>query len=153
MSLDPETIDTLMQSALAVAKQAADAGEVPVGAVIWHAGKEIARGHNLVEQQKAVSRHAEVVALEAAAESIGDWRLNEAILCVTIEPCTMCTAAIKLARVGTVIFGAEDPSMGACGSIFDLMPDTRIGHVPRVISGVREEECAALMKNFFKERR
>ncbi len=153
MRLTARYIDSLMLAALAEAKNALELGEIPIGAVLARDRKIIASAHNLVEAQTCVARHAEILAIEAASNSSGNWRLTDTVLCVTIEPCTMCSGAIKLSRVGTVIFGARDPSMGAFGSLYDLSVDKRVGHVPRVIQGIREEECARLMKEFFQARR
>ena len=153
MDLSEHSVDRLMEAALEQAELAASRGEVPVGAVIAIDDKIIARAHNLVEKNKAISNHAEVLALEQAAKNRNNWRLSDATLCVTIEPCTMCVGALKLSRVKNLIIGAMDPSMGACGSIYDLTQDKRAGHIPRVLYGVREQECASLMKRFFADKR
>lgn len=142
-----------MLAALEQAKLAKAKNEVPIGAVIYKDGQIIARSHNLVESNKNVAQHAEVLAITEASKAIGDWRLNDCILCVTIEPCTMCSGAIKLSRISTVIYGAADPSMGAFGSLYDISQDPRPGPVPRVITGVFENECASLVKDFFASKR
>lgn len=153
MQITDSLVNRLMEEALMQARLAFDLGEVPVGAVVACDGKIIARAHNLVEVNKAISQHAEILALESAAQANDNWRLTNATLCVTIEPCTMCTGAIKFARIQTLIFGATDASMGACGSLYDISQDPRVGHIPRVIQGVRADECGALMKDFFAGRR
>ena len=153
MRIKPEFIETLMQEALKEARAAYSLGEVPVGAVVAYKNEIIAKGHNLVEKQSSVIKHAELIAIEKAEEVLQNWRLNDCILCVTIEPCTMCTGAIKLARIGTVVFGAQDPSMGAFGSIYDLSQNSNFGSTPRVIAGVAESTCASLMSDFFREKR
>ncbi len=150
LKIDSSLANHLMELALQEAKKGAQLGEVPVGAVLWqpdeNGGKVLGTGHNRVEGYIQVSRHAEMVALEMASAQKGDWRLPGSILCVTIEPCTMCFGAIVLARVAAVIFGARQPRMGAFGSLYDLSvlaPDLR------VISGIREAECQRLMQHFF----
>jgi tRNA(adenine34) deaminase len=136
-----------MKQALAQATLAADKGEVPIGAVLWSAGRLIAEGHNQVEQERKATRHAEIVVLDRASEVLGGWRLLGSVLCVTIEPCTMCLGAIALARVGTVIFGARQPVTGALGSLYDL--STQLTPELRWISGVCKEECQRLIQDFF----
>jgi tRNA(adenine34) deaminase len=153
MALTVSTINSLMEAALEQAELASIAGEVPVGAVVAWDGEIIARAHNTVEATRHISNHAEILALQAAAERVGDWRLKDCTLCVTVEPCTMCIGAIKLSRIATVVIGAMDPSMGACGSIFDLTQDSRIGLSPRVIYDVQSERCGQIMKQFFSSKR
>ena len=148
-----EFIDNLMQAALAEAAIAAKQGEVPVGAVVSDGKEIISRAHNIVEVNHDPAGHAEVLALREAAKKLGDWRLNDLILCVTLEPCTMCLGAIKQARIATVVFGAHDAERGACGSLYDLSLDARVGPVPKVISGIRENESVALLQEFFKAKR
>jgi len=148
-----EFIDNLMQAALTEAALAAKQGEVPVGAVISNGKDIIARAHNIVEANHDPAGHAEVLALREAAQKLGDWRLNNLILCVTLEPCTMCLGAIKQARISTIVFAAHDSERGACGSLYDLSLDSRVGPVPKVISGIREDESVALLQRFFKEKR
>lgn len=147
--ITPELVDTLMQHALRLAESGGKAGEVPVGAVFYHHDKVISAHHNLVESRHDASAHAEMLVISEASRMIGDWRLNQGILCVTLEPCTMCSGAIRLSRVGTVIFGASDPRLGAVGSLFDICEDSRLGECPRVIRNVREEQCRSLLQDFF----
>ena len=153
MTITPEYIDYLMTSAYAEAAKAAQIGEVPVGAVISAQGKIVSRTHNLTEKLYDPTAHAEVLAIQVAAAERRNWRLEDAILCVTLEPCTMCIGAIKAARIPVVIFGASDPKAGAVGSIYDLSQDCRTGTPPRIISGARAEECAEILTRFFESRR
>ncbi len=139
-----------MHAALEQAQAGAAQGEVPVGAIVVVGGEIVSRAHNEVESGKDASAHAEILAMRRAALSAGDWRLNDALLCVTLEPCTMCIGAAKLARIPTIVFGAEDPRLGAVGSLYDLSQDARNGPVPRVIRGIEEERCRNLLQEFFK---
>ena len=147
--ISPDLANALMDQALSEARKAATAGEVPVGAVFYYDGNVIAAGHNLVETNADASAHAEMLVMRDAAQQIGDWRLENGVLCVTLEPCTMCSGAIRLSRVGTIIFGANDPRLGAVGSLFDICQDPRLGALPRVIRGIQEGECASLLSSFF----
>ncbi len=142
-----------MQEALIEAKKAAAIGEVPVGAVIAHQGNIISRAHNLTESEKDATSHAEVLAIRAASKILGNWRLSEATLVVTLEPCTMCAGAIKLSRIPTIVFGTLDPRAGGMGSLYDVSADPRTGPVPRVVTGVCEEECSRVLKEFFSKLR
>jgi tRNA(adenine34) deaminase len=153
MKLSAEHIELLMQEALIEAEKASGLGEVPVGAVIALGGKIIARAHNLVETKKDATAHAEVLAMQEASRALGNWRLKDAVLCVTLEPCTMCIGAAKLSRIPTIIFGANDPRMGAVGSLYDIAIDNRVGPAPRIIRGVREDECRRMLSSFFEQRR
>jgi tRNA(adenine34) deaminase len=153
MKLEPAFIEYLMDKALDQARLAYGAGEVPVGAVMAQRGEIIAAAHNEIESQHDATCHAEVLAMRRAAARLGDWRLSETILCVTLEPCTMCAGAIKLSRVSVVVFGAADEKLGAFGSLYDLSQDERIGLVPRVVSGIKTAECAALLQDFFRSKR
>lgn len=153
MQLTPDFVDYLMQEALAEASAAANQNEVPVGAVIAHGDKIIGRGRNTTETDKTVIAHAEIHAINAATKVLDNWRLAECILCVTLEPCTMCLGAIRLARIPTLIFGAGDSKQGAVGSLYDLSQDPRLGSALRVISKVRTLECEAALSSFFKTRR
>ncbi len=141
---------TFIAQALMEAKIAFDQGEVPVGAIIVHKGEIIARGHNEIESRGDATAHAEILTISRASAIIGDWRLNECELYVTLEPCPMCTGAIKLSRVGTVVFGAKDPRFGAAGSTIDIMNEPKLGYVPKLTQGIMENECADILKQFFK---
>jgi len=153
VKIDAQFIERLMDAALEEADLARGAKEVPIGAVIGVGGAIVARAHNAMERRSDATAHAEVLAIRRAGEAAGNWRLTEAVLCVTVEPCTMCAGAISLARIGAVVFGASDPRLGAYGSLYDLSQDERLGRAPRVISGVKERECREMMQRFFSERR
>lgn len=153
MQYSKAALTDLMQEALKEAQTAGRKGEVPVGAVIVIGEKIISRAHNLVESLKDVSAHAEMLAIRQASQSIGNWRLSEAVLCVTLEPCPMCIGAIRLARIPTIVFGAHDPRLGAVGSLFDLGSDSRLGSVPRIIQGIEEKACSEILTNFFTSKR
>nr|WP_067531925.1 nucleoside deaminase [Nocardia crassostreae] len=137
------------------AAAAADGRDVPVGAVVFDAdGRELARAANAREATGDPTAHAEVLALRAAAQVMGDgWRLEGATLAVTLEPCTMCAGALVLARVGKLVFGAWEPKTGAVGSLWDVVRDRRLNHRPQVRGVVLESECAALLDDFFKSQR
>ena len=143
-----------MAAALDEARLALITSDVPVGAVIVDAaGVVIATGRNAREADQDPTAHAEVVALRAAARSIGSWRLAGLTLVVTLEPCTMCAGAAVLARVDRIVYGAADPKAGAAGSLWDVVRDRRLNWRPEVISGVREQESAALLTDFFATQR
>ena len=142
--------DDLMAEALAEARRAPQHGDVPVGAVIWHEGRVIARRHNERELTGDPTAHAEMLALRDAAEGLGTWRLDQATVAVTLEPCPMCAGALQQARVSRVVFGADDPKAGALGSLYNLGADPRLNHEFEVVRGVRADECAGLLRDFFK---
>ena len=145
--------ETLMKEALLEAKKACDLGEVPVGAVVVHGGEIISRAHNEVETRKDASAHAEVLALRRASEVLDNWRLNEASLFVTLEPCTMCIGAMILSRLKEIYFAAHDPRQGAVGSLYDLSNSADLPHQIKVYSGILAAESEQLLKDFFAERR
>ncbi len=143
-----------MRSALAAASRARDSTDVPVGAVVVaSSGEVIATGWNRRELDRDPTAHAEIVALRAAAARLGGWRLTGTSLVVTLEPCTMCAGAAVLARVSRIVFGAFDPKAGAVGSLWDVVRDPRLNHRPEVVAGVREQECAAALREFFQAQR
>jgi len=142
-----------MRAALRQARLAAQADEVPVGAAIYRAGRLIAQAHNQVEQLKDATAHAEMIALTQAAAAVGDWRLTDAILYVTKEPCPMCAGAIVLARLPLVVWGLTDPLRGGAVSQFQILQSGALNHRTAFIAGVRAEECAALLQAFFASRR
>ena len=142
-----------MAEALKEASLAAQNDEVPVGAVVAHAGVIIGRGRNTTEVDRSVVAHAEIHAINQASCSLGNWRLNECVLCVTLEPCTMCLGAIRLARLPVLVFGAGDSKQGAVGSLYDLSQDQRLGPSPRVIRGIATDACKNLLEDFFKAKR
>jgi tRNA(adenine34) deaminase len=145
--------ENFMREALRQAQKANDAGEVPVGAVIVRAGKIIARAHNQVELLKDATAHAEMLALTQAEAAAGDWRLAECDLYVTKEPCAMCAGALVHTRIRRVIFGCKDPAAGAAGSVMNLLQMPTLNHRCDIASGVLQDECAAILKNFFRKRR
>ena len=143
-----------MRQALTQARAALDASEVPVGAVVTDAaGRVIGTGRNERETTGDPTAHAEIVALREAAASLGRWRLDDCSLFVTLEPCAMCAGALVAARVRRVVFGAWDPKAGACGSVWDLVRDRLALHRVEVVGGVRVDECAAALRDFFERRR
>ena len=143
----------LMTCALEEATKAAAQGEVPVGAIIASADEVLVRSHNLTESRPDSTAHAEMLAIQDASLKLKKWRLTDAILVVTLEPCSMCVSAAKLARIPLIVFGARDPRAGAIGSIYDLAADTRTGPSPRIISGILEQECGVVLKEFFMGKR
>lgn len=142
-----------MRAALKEALAAYEKGEVPVGAVVVDNGRIIGRGHNLREMLNDPTAHAEMLALTAAAEARGEWRLEGCSLYVTLEPCPMCAGAIVNARVKRVVYGASDPKAGACGTLYNLVQDARLNHRAELQSGVLGEEAGELLKSFFREAR
>jgi len=145
--------DDAMALALDQAKLAAERGEVPVGAVVVVDGVVVAAAHNLRETTADPTAHAEVLALRAAGDALGTWRLGDATLYVTLEPCAMCAGAAVSARLGRLVFGAADPKAGAVGSLYNLAADPRLNHEIPWTSGVRAAECAELLEAFFSPRR
>ena len=139
--------------ALEQAAEAFEKEEVPVGAVIVHGGKAVARAHNQSETLKDPTAHAEMIAITMAAEALGAGRLEGATLYSTVEPCFMCAGAALHARVERIVFGAADPKFGACGSIENIVQERRLNHRAALAGGVREKECRALMQEFFRLRR
>ena len=148
-----ETDIAFIQMALEEARSAASAGEVPIGAVLVHDGKVLARSGNRTIRDCDPTAHAEMVAIRQAALALGRWRLTGLTLVVTLEPCTMCAGAVTLARLGRLVYGAEDPKAGAVGSLWDVVRDRRLNHRPEVIGGVLAEECGAVLREFFAARR
>ncbi|MFN2363833.1 MAG: tRNA adenosine(34) deaminase TadA [Halarsenatibacteraceae bacterium] len=142
-----------MDIALQEAEKAAEKLEVPVGAVVVQSGQVIGRGHNLRETTQDPISHAEIIAIRAAADEIGSWRLEEADLYVTLEPCPMCAGAILQARIKRVIYGAVDPKAGAAGTLYNLLEDERLNHQVELVTGVRAEESSQLLKRFFRQLR
>ena len=142
-----------MHDALELARQASKRGEVPVGAVIVREGAVLSRSHNGRESTKDATAHAEVLAIRSASRRVGDWRLTDTTLYVTLEPCPMCAGAIVLARIPRVVFAASEPKFGAAGSVFDILQEARLNHRVNVVKGVLAEESRALLQSFFRERR
>jgi tRNA(adenine34) deaminase len=142
-----------MRLALAEAERAASHDDVPIGAVVARGDEAIAVAGNERELRRDPTAHAEVLALRAAAEALGGWRIGDSVLYVTLEPCAMCAGAIVLARVPRVVYGAPDPKAGAAGSVLDVLGEPRLNHRPEVTSGVLAGESAALLAAFFAARR
>jgi tRNA(adenine34) deaminase len=140
-----------MRRAIAVAALAPDTEDVPVGAAVFDSdGRELATGCNERELTGDPTAHAEMVAIRRAAAALGEWRLTGCTLVVTLEPCTMCAGAAVLARLERIVFGAWEPKSGAVGSLWDVVRDRRLTHRPEVYSGVLADECAAMMREFFR---
>ena len=148
----PETA-RFMRAALREAHRAALEQEVPVGAVVVHAGRIVTRAHNCPVRTHDPTAHAEVLALRRAARKLGNYRLNGCSLYVTIEPCAMCAGAIVHARLKLVVYGARDPKAGASGSALKVLNHPKLNHQVEVLSGVLQEECASVLREFFRERR
>ena len=145
--------EVFMREALSLALEAAAAGEVPVGAVVVKDGAVVGRGYNRPVAGRDPTAHAEVTCLRDAAERIGNYRLADCVIYVTLEPCAMCAGAIMNARVRRVVYGATDPKSGACGSVVDLFAENRLNHHATVVGGVMAEEAAKLLQDFFSARR
>ncbi len=142
-----------MDEALAEARAAAEAGEVPVGAVLVEGDLVVARGHNLRETLADPTAHAEIIVLRRAAEARGTWHLEGTTVYVTLEPCAMCAGALVLARVGRLVYGVPDPKAGAAGSLMNIVQDERLNHRLEVVSGIRARECGEVLRRFFRDRR
>jgi len=142
-----------MEAALRLARAAAVREEVPVGAVVVRDGKAIGQAYNEMVHRKDPTAHAELLAIQQAVAAVGEDRLVDATLFVTLEPCAQCAGAIVLAKVGTVVFGAWDQRAGMAGSVHDLLRHPRLNHRPEVIGGVMAEECGELLRQFFRSRR
>ena len=142
-----------MREAVRLAEKAAGRDEVPIGAVVVREGKIIARAYNEVELLKDSTAHAEMLALTQAEAAVGDWRLTDCDLYVTKEPCAMCAGALVHTRIRRVIFGCADPAAGAAGSIINLLQMPGFNHRCDVVSGVLQDECAAILQSFFRKRR
>lgn len=150
---DRQADERFMRMALAEARAAADADDVPIGAVICHEGQIIARAHNQKEYLDDPTAHAEILAITQAAAALSRWRLTGTKLYVTLEPCAMCAGAIVQARIDTVIYGATDPKAGAVGSLMNLLADERLNHQPEVVTGVLADECGEILADFFRKLR
>ncbi|PEA52873.1 tRNA-specific adenosine deaminase [Bacillus pseudomycoides] len=142
-----------MKLAIEEAKKAEEIQEVPIGAVVVVDGEVISRAHNLRETEQRSVAHAELLAIDDACKKLGTWRLENATLYVTLEPCPMCAGAIVLSRVKRVVYGAVDPKGGCAGTLMNLLTEDRFNHQSEVVAGVLEEECGNLLTNFFRELR
>jgi tRNA(adenine34) deaminase len=145
--------DYFMRLALREAEFAPAHDDVPIGAVVVREGELLAAAHNERELRQDPTAHAEVLALREAARAVGGWRVLDAVVYVTLEPCAMCAGAIVLARVARVVFGARDPKAGACGSVLDVLDEPRLNHRPQVAGGLLAPECGGLLSSFFASRR
>ena len=148
-----EEKDFFMSEALKEAEKSLDKAEIPIGCVIVKDGEVLGRGHNAREELNQAIMHAEVMAIQEANRTVGNWRLLDCTLFVTIEPCVMCSGAIGLARIPRVIYGATNQKFGATGSLYDILADVRLNHRVEVEKGILEEECAQIMQDFFRQRR
>jgi tRNA(adenine34) deaminase len=153
MSFDVSLDESMMARALELAREARNLGEVPVGALVARAGHVIAQAYNLRETLCDPTAHAERLALSWAGQAIRSWRLDDCVLYVTLEPCAMCAGAIVQSRVARLVYGAVDPKAGACASLYRLVSDPRLNHRAEITAGVLAEECGAVLKEFFQERR
>jgi tRNA(adenine34) deaminase len=151
--IEPIKDEDFMKEALRLARKAYEADEVPVGAVVTRAGKIIARAYNQTELLKDATAHAEMLAVTQAEAAVGDWRLTDCDLYVTKEPCVMCAGALVHVRVRRVIFGCSDVRSGAAGSMINLLQHPALNHHCEIKAGVLQDECAAILQNFFREKR
>lgn len=142
-----------MQLALAEAEKAAAAGEIPIGAVLVCGGEVLAQAHNMRETWQDGTAHAEIIVIREACKKLGRWRLSGCTLYVTVEPCPMCSGAIVNSRIDTVVYGCPDAKAGGAESIFNIITNPNLNHCAEVVSGICEEECARIMKEFFRRRR
>ena len=142
-----------MKKALLLAKQAGEIGEVPVGAIIVKDNTDLAAAYNLREQSGNPIAHAEMLAIQEASRKVGNWRLTDTILYVTLEPCPMCAGAIVQARIPRIVYATADPKAGAAGTLYNILQDERLNHQVEVVSGVCAQESSTLLKSFFKDRR
>ena len=142
-----------MRLALREAERALEHDDVPIGAVAVHEGEVIGAGRNERELRQDPTAHAEMIALREASRALSSWRLSDAVLYITLEPCAMCAGAIVLARISRVVFGATDPKAGAAGSVLDVLGEPRLNHRPEVARGLLADESAALLQDFFGDRR
>lgn len=153
-ALNQDELDRrFMQEALDLARRALESDDVPVGALVEADGRVIGRGFNQREKLRDPTAHAEMIALTAAAEHVGNWRLDRCTVYVTLEPCPMCAGALVLARVKRLVFGASDPKAGACGTLYEITRDPRLNHRIETVPGVLAEPCAELLRSFFRRRR
>ena len=148
-----KTDESMMQHAIALAKQAEAIDEVPIGAVVFQGDELVGEGFNRKEIDNDPTAHAELSAIADAARTLGRWRLHDCTLVVTLEPCPMCAGAVVNARMRRVVFGATDQKAGACRTLYEICDDPRLNHRCDITSGVREEECLDLLQSFFKAKR
>jgi tRNA(adenine34) deaminase len=151
--LSPQQDERFMQAAIREAMAAEENGDVPIGCVIVHEGSIIAKAHNQREQLTDPTAHAEMIAITQAAEYLQSWRLHNCTIYVTLEPCSMCAGAMVLGRVDRLVYGCRDPKTGACGSLYNIVQDERLNHRLEVTVGVLEQDCSAMLSDFFARRR
>ena len=144
---------TMMQHAIALAKQAEAIDEVPIGAVVFQGDEVVGEGFNRKEVDNDPTAHAEMIAIADAAQRLGRWRLQDCTLVVTLEPCPMCAGALVNARMERVVYGASDPKAGACRTLYEISDDPRLNHRCKITTGVLADECADLLSQFFKAKR
>ena len=145
--------ERMIRQAIIEAEKALEVGDVPIGAVIVHKERIIGRGHNQRELLQDPTAHAEMIALTAAAAELGTWRFTGCTIYVTLEPCPMCAGALVQARIDRLVYGADDPKAGACGSVYNIVEDDRLNHLVKVDRGNMANECAHLLKEFFTQQR
>lgn len=149
-----ETLDQrCMRLAIDQASIAEENGDVPIGAIIIHENRIIAKAYNQRQQLNDPTAHAEIIALTQAAEAVGSWRLHGCTIYVTLEPCPMCAGALVLARIDRLVFGTEGPKTGACGSLYNIVQDSRLNHQIQITSGILMEDCKSQLQAFFQRRR
>jgi tRNA(adenine34) deaminase len=153
-SKEQESLDKkFMAAAIVQANIALENGDVPVGAVIVHQNTIIAKGYNQRHQLNDPTAHAEIIAMTAASEYVGNWRLEGCTIYVTLEPCCMCAGACVLARLDRLVFGPDDPKAGACGSLYNIVQDERLNHRLDITKGILAEDCSKLLQDFFRKKR
>lgn len=150
---DKKNDEQFMKAALGQADIALEGGDVPIGAVIVYQNKIIAKGYNQRHKLNDPTAHAEIIAITAAAEYIGNWRLHGCTIYVTLEPCCMCAGALVLARIDRLVYGCDDPKAGAVKSLYNIVQDKRLNHRLEVTSGVLGDECSAVLTDFFRKKR
>lgn len=153
INIEQQEKEYFMKEALLEAQKAADKGEVPIGAVVVYQGEIIGRGHNLREREQDATLHAEIQAIRQANHFLGQWRLEDCELFVTLEPCPMCSGAMILSRLKKMTFGAFDPKAGTAGTFMNLLQDQRFNHQVEVENGILEQECQQILRDFFKKLR
>ena len=153
LSVDDNSDEKFMTAAIKAAFIAEENGDVPIGAVVVYENQIIAKGYNQRHHLNDPTAHAEIVALTAAAEFIGNWRLNGCTMYVTLEPCPMCAGALVNARMDRLVYGCDDPKAGACKSLYNIVQDERLNHCLEVTSGVMAQECSTILSDFFRRRR
>ncbi len=151
--MDEKQDQQFMRAAIDQANIALENGDVPVGAVIVRENKIIAKGYNQRQQLNDPTAHAEIIALTAAAEHIGHWRLLNCTIYVTLEPCPMCAGALVLARIDRLVFGCDDPKTGACGSLYNIVQDERLNHRLEITKGILADDCSKMLQDFFSVKR